>query len=279
MLKLFTFATSPYARKIQIVLDYKGVPYESCERCYSLDRKEDLREASKRAEVPVLVHPDPRAVLGAAAAAVYGEPSRRLAVLGVTGTSGKTTTVYLLEAALRAAGAVTGLVGTVEARVAGQRLPSAFTTPEAPDLQALLAMMVERGVTTVPMEVSSHALAQGRVDGTGFAVGAFTNLSQDHLDFHADMEDYFAAKALLFDGRAQVEVVCVDDAWGRRLVRPGTVTVTAAGGASRECRELWRAVDVLADSTGGLAFPALGPVSSTPLTLPTIFSVLVSGVG
>ncbi len=234
------------------------------------------RPAVAHAEVPVLVHPDPRAVLGAAAAAIYGEPSRRLAVLGVTGTSGKTTTVYLLEAALRAAGATTGLVGTVEVQVAGQRLPSAFTTPEAPDLQALLAMMVERGVSAVPMEVSSHALAQGRVDGTGFAVGAFTNLSQDHLDFHTDMEDYFAVKALLFDGRSQGEVVCVDDAWGRRLVRPGTVTVTAAGGGPHERRALWRAVDVLPDGTGGLAFRALGPSGTdvaVRLRLPGAFNV------
>ena len=95
-------------------------------------------------------------------------------------------------------------------RIAGERVPSALTTPEAPDLQALLAVMVEQGVTHVPMEVSSHALTLGRVAGIRFAVGAFTNLSQDHLDFHPDMEDYFAAKAKLFDGRSRTEVVCTD---------------------------------------------------------------------
>ena len=129
---------------------------------------------------------------------VYGDPTRRLRVLGVTGTSGKTTVAHLLEAGLAAAGRTTGLVGTVGVRVAGETLPSAFTTPEAPDLQALFAVMLEEGVTDVAMEVSSHALALGRVAGTRFAVGAFTNLSQDHLDFHADMDDYFAAKASLF---------------------------------------------------------------------------------
>ncbi len=120
----------------------------------------------------------------------------------MTGTSGKTTTAYLLEAALAAAGATTALIGTVETRMRGRHVPSAFTTPEAPDLQALLAAMVEEGVTHTAMEVSSHALVQGRVGGTTFAVGAFTNLSAEHLDFHPTMEDYFAAKARLFDGRA-----------------------------------------------------------------------------
>ena len=139
-------------------------------------------------------------MLGTAAATVYGDPTQRLRVLGVTGTSGKTTVAHLLEAGLAAAGP--------DDRARRHRrhphrrrrpLPSAFTTPEAPDLQALFAVMLEEGVTDVAMEVSSHALALGRVAGTRFAVGAFTNLSQDHLDFHADMDDYFAAKAALFD--------------------------------------------------------------------------------
>ncbi|RKT86082.1 UDP-N-acetylmuramoylalanyl-D-glutamate--2,6-diaminopimelate ligase [Saccharopolyspora antimicrobica] len=203
--------------------------------------------------VSVLVHDDPRGVLGTASALIYGDPSSKLKILGVTGTSGKTTTSYLLESALQAAGFCTGLVGTVETRIAGERLDSAFTTPEAPDLQALLAVMVEHGVTFVPMEVSSHALAMGRVSGTRFAVGAFTNLSQDHLDFHRDMEDYFQAKALLFDGRAEHEVVCVDGEWGRRLVKDGTVTVSTEGSAS------WSATDVQAFATGEQTFTAHGP--------------------
>ena len=148
---------------------------------------------------------------------VYGDPTAHLGVIGVTGTSGKTTVAHLLEAGLAAAGRTTGLLGTVGIRIDGQPLPSAFTTPEAPDLQALFAVMRENGVTDAVMEVSSHALALGRVAGTRFAVGAFTNLSQDHLDFHHDMDEYFAAKATLFDGRAEHAVVCIDDDWGARL--------------------------------------------------------------
>jgi UDP-N-acetylmuramoyl-L-alanyl-D-glutamate--2,6-diaminopimelate ligase len=204
-------------------------------------------------DVPVLVHDDPRGMLGTIAAWIYGEPSLRLSVLGVTGTSGKTTTTYMIDAGLRAAGTTTGLVGTVETRIAGERLASAFTTPEAPDLQALLAVMAERGVTHVPMEVSSHALALGRVNGTRFRVGGFTNLSRDHLDFHPDMEDYFRAKALLFDGRSTTEVVCVDGEWGRRLVTPHTVTVATEGDGD------WTASALTTSNTGEQAFVMHGP--------------------
>ncbi|HWE90318.1 MAG TPA: UDP-N-acetylmuramoyl-L-alanyl-D-glutamate--2,6-diaminopimelate ligase [Pseudonocardiaceae bacterium] len=224
-------------------------------------------------DVPVLVHDDPRAVLGLLASRVYGDPSSKLAVLGVTGTSGKTTTTYLVESGLRAAGLTTGLIGTVQTQIAGERLASAFTTPEAPDLQALLALMVEQGVTHVPMEVSSHALALGRVTGIGFAVGAFTNLSQDHLDFHADMADYFAAKAKLFDGRSAVEIVDVDGEWGRRLVCPNTVTVSTErppGAAS------WTAEDVRTADDGGQRFTAIGPDGQRipiDLRLPGAFNI------
>lgn len=207
-------------------------------------------------ETPVLLHSEPRAVLGPVSARIYGEPSTRLAVLGVTGTSGKTTTTFLLEAGLRAAGAATGLLGTVQARIGDQVLPSAFTTPEAPDLQALLGLMAERGVTHLSMEVSSHALALERVTGTRFAVGAFTNLSQDHLDFHADLEDYFAAKARLFDGRAAAEVVCVDDAWGRRLVTGATRTVSLDGS---DPAATWRATELTTAPSGSQSFRVLGP--------------------
>lgn len=187
-----------------------------------------LHRQSGVAHVPVLVAPAPRAVLGAIAAAIYHHPSADLRVVGVTGTSGKTTTSFLLEGALAAAGYTVGVIGTVGARIGGEPLPSALTTPEAPDLQALFAVMRQRGVNVVAIEVSSHALALGRVDGTRFDVGAFTNLSQDHLDFHGDMDQYFAAKKLLFDGRARAEVVVIDDEYGRRLAaeRPGAMTVT-----------------------------------------------------
>ena len=180
--------------------------------------------------VPVLVAHTPRSVLGDVASWVHGHPSQALTVLGVTGTNGKTTTAFLLEAGLRAAGHSTGLLGTVVTRIGDDEVPSARTTPEATDLHAMFAAMVERHVTAVAMEVSSHALAYGRVDGIRFDVAAFTNLSQDHLDFHADMEDYFRAKASLFTpGRCSQGVVNVDDAYGRRLLTEAAVPMVSYG--------------------------------------------------
>lgn len=211
--------------------------------------------------VPVLVHADPRAVLGDVASTVYGHPSRHLRVVGVTGTSGKTTTTYLVEAGLRAADRVAGLIGTVGIRIDGRDQPSTLTTPEAPDLQALLAVMVEQGADTVVMEVSSHALALGRVDGVRFAAGGFTNLSRDHLDFHQTMEDYFEAKARLFDPRsrthAEISVVCVDDDAGRAMATRAhrAVTVSATGRPAD-----WRAEDIRAVGGGAQEFTAVDPV-------------------
>lgn len=211
-------------------------------------------------EVPILVHPDPRSVLGEVAAEVYGRPSERLTVIGVTGTSGKTTTTYLAEAGLRAAGRVAGLIGTVGVRIAGRDLPSALTTPEAPDLQALLALMVESGVDTVVMEVSSHALTLGRVDGIVFALGGFTNLSRDHLDFHPTMQDYFEAKAGLFDpespNHARAAVVCVDDDAGVAMARRAEkVTTVSAAGAAAD----WQVRDVSAVGVGSQEFTLVDP--------------------
>ena len=235
--------------------DYAGTALAAGAAAVLTDPAGAGRPALANAPVPVLRHPNPRSVLGVLSAHIYGRPATRLAVLGITGTSGKTTTAYLLEAGLRAAGATTGLLGTVQVRIGAQQLApaSSCTTPEAPELQALLALMAERGVTHLPMEVSSHALALGRVAGTDFAVGAFTNLSHDHLDFHPDLEAYFAAKALLFDGRAAAEVVCIDDAWGRRLVTGATQTVSLHGAAT------WHAAELVAQPSGAQTFRALGP--------------------
>ncbi|HUO38784.1 MAG TPA: UDP-N-acetylmuramyl-tripeptide synthetase, partial [Mycobacterium sp.] len=210
--------------------------------------------------VPVLLHNAPRDVLGAAAARVYGDPSAKLRVVGVTGTSGKTTTGYLVEAALRAAGRRPALIGTVGIRIDGVDQPSALTTPEAPELQALLAVMADQGVDTVVMEVSSHALALGRVDGTRFALAAFTNLSRDHLDFHPTMRAYFDAKARLFRAdsplRARAAVICVDDDAGRDMAQLATqpVTVSAAGHDAA-----WRAVDISSVEGGAQRFVAVDP--------------------
>ena len=139
-------------------------------------------------EVPVVVLGDPRAALGGIAARVYGEPARDLVMIGITGTNGKTTVATMVESGLREAGRRTGMVGTVGVMVDGVRHPAARTTPEATDLHAILAVMRESGVDAVVMEVSSIAIEEGRVDGIRYDVGAFTNLTQDHLDYHGTME-------------------------------------------------------------------------------------------
>lgn len=161
--------------------------------------------------LPVLVAKDPRTLTGEVAARVWGRPSRALNLIGITGTNGKTSTAYLVEAGLAYAGRTTGIIGTVETRIAGERIESARTTPEAPELQALLAVALEKGVTDVVMEVSSHALVLGRVEGCEFQAAGFTMFGADHLDFHKDLDNYFAAKAKLFDGRAAQEVLNADD--------------------------------------------------------------------
>lgn len=185
----------------------------------------------------VLVVDDCRRWMGPVAAEIHGHPTREMTVIGVTGTSGKTTTTYMMEHALLADAAASGssggvgLIGTTGTRINGTPVPTSLTTPEAPTLQALFARMRDEGVTRVVMEISSHALVLGRVRGVDVDVAAFTNLSQDHLDFHPTMEDYFRAKAQLFTdaqdpGRRPADpVVCVDDAWGRRLA----AELTAAG--------------------------------------------------
>ncbi|MGJ7441366.1 UDP-N-acetylmuramoyl-L-alanyl-D-glutamate--2,6-diaminopimelate ligase [Aquipuribacter sp. MA13-6] len=167
---------------------------------------------------PVLLHDDPREVLGRISADVFGDPSAELALVGVTGTNGKTTVSTLLDEVLRALGVRTGLVGTIRSRIGDEALASSFTTPEAPDLQQLLRRMADAGCRAVSAEVSSHALAQHRVDGTRFALVVFTNLSRDHLDFHGTLAGYFAAKLRLFTGGfASRAVVGVDDRWGRAV--------------------------------------------------------------
>ena len=222
--------------------------------------------AAAAAGLPALVVDDPRAALGGVAAQVYGDPTARLTVLGITGTAGKTSTAYLIDSGLRATGVLPGVIGTVETRLGDERIDSVRTTPEAPDLQALYAVALERGIGTVTMEVSSHALALGRVEGTRFAVGGFTNLGVDHLDFHADLAEYFTAKAALFDGRCAHEVVNLDDPAGRKLVKPETITVSAAGDPAAT----WRAGRITSagfsqtfDITGPPgALPAGGPAGT-----------------
>ena len=169
-------------------------------------------------DLPALTADDPRAALGRLSAEVYGNAASHMLMIGVTGTNGKSTSVHLLAAGLLAAGHTVGVIGTTGVVIDNDTLPSTRTTPEATDLHALLAVMYERGISAVAMEVSSHALVLGRVDGLVFDVALFTQLTQDHLDFHGTMEDYFAAKASLFTAaRARQAIIGVDGMWGRRL--------------------------------------------------------------
>jgi UDP-N-acetylmuramoyl-L-alanyl-D-glutamate--2,6-diaminopimelate ligase len=160
-----------------------------------------------------------RRALGPVAARMHGHPSRALRVFGITGTNGKTTTTYILDAIGRASGVTTGVIGTVATRIGATAIPPGRTTPEATDLQSLLARMREAGVAMVAMEVSSHALEQHRPDGTTFASVGFTNLSHDHLDYHGTMDAYFAAKARLFDPEfTRHAAINIDDSKGVELV-------------------------------------------------------------
>lgn len=201
------------------------------------------------AEVPQVIVPDVREALALASAEWFGRPSEQLQVVGITGTNGKTTTAYLLDAILSAAGRTTGLIGTVETRVGGRRMPAARTTPESADLQRLFDEMRSEGVDSVVMEVSSHAIDLRRVDGVRFAVAAFTNLSQDHLDYHHTMEEYWGVKRRLFTaGDVVTAVVNVDDPYGATLAADIGAAWTVGRGAAASVR----ATD-----------EALGPKSST----------------
>lgn len=186
--------------------------------------------------IPQLLVPSTRAALGPLAAAVWDHPSRNFTLIGVTGTNGKTTVTHMIEAITTAAGMRTGLIGTVGARVSGGsdpdtlQIPLERTTPEASELQRLFARMSAAGSDVVVMEVSSHAMSLGRVAGTDFALGAFTNLSQDHLDFHQTMDEYFEAKASFFE-MVPAAVVQADGTWGSRLIGrlPATKAVIRVG--------------------------------------------------
>ncbi|MGW4652257.1 UDP-N-acetylmuramoyl-L-alanyl-D-glutamate--2,6-diaminopimelate ligase [Kitasatospora sp. NPDC004289] len=213
------------------------------------------REGAEQAAgcgAPLLVVESPRARMGELAAAVYGRPSEGLRMIGLTGTNGKTTTAYLVEGGLKAAGLNPGVIGTVEMRVGSERIKSERTTPESTDLHAILAVMGERGAGAVVMEVSSHALSYGRVDGVVYDVALFNNLTPEHLDFHPDMEDYYRAKAKLFQAdKARLGVANQDDAYGRRIAAEAPIPVTTFSAKGDPAAD-WRALDV-----------QLGPLGST----------------
>ncbi len=212
------------------------------------------------AGVPVLVVDDARAAVGPVAAFVFAsqpEDAARPLLLGVTGTNGKTTTTYFANALLGALGHRTGLIGTIEILAGGEAIPSRLTTPESTDVHALLALMRERGLTAASMEVSSHAIEYRRVDGVRYDVAGFTNLTQDHLDLHETMDEYFSAKAKLFTPeRAARGVVMVDDAWGRRLAEQAAIPVTTLSVAGE--RADWFLASSERDGLG-TAFELQGP--------------------
>jgi UDP-N-acetylmuramoyl-L-alanyl-D-glutamate--2,6-diaminopimelate ligase len=213
-------------------------------------------------DVPQLVVASSRRAMALAADALYGHPSADLAVVGVTGTNGKTTTVYLVHAVLEAALGSAGLLGTVESRVGGVVEPVARTTPESVDLQATLRRMAAAGDRACAMEVSSHALELDRVTGVRFAAAGFTNLTQDHLDFHPDMEAYFAAKARLF--AEAPGAINVGDPYGRRLAGMAggqVLTYARAGDADADVRP--HAVEIGAG--GAIALIATTPRGPLPL--------------
>jgi len=203
--------------------------------------------------------PDVRGAMGPISAAFYGRPADGMTVVGVTGTNGKTTTTYLLEAILREDGRIPGVIGTTGVRVDGRPEPFPRTTPEAPDLHRLVATMADEGVTAIAMEVSSHGLHQHRVDGIRYSVAVFTNLTQDHLDYHPSMREYFLAKSRLFTpAMSDRAVVNLDDRWGRDLVGSGLPTITYGLASDSDVR----ATDV-ESTVEGISFLADGvPIRS-----------------
>jgi UDP-N-acetylmuramoyl-L-alanyl-D-glutamate--2,6-diaminopimelate ligase len=203
-------------------------------------------ERELQVAVPQVAVPSARAAMAPFAAAFWGDPTAELKVVGVTGTNGKTTTAYLTREILEAAGIRTGLMGTVKQVVGGEEEPVERTTSEGIELQETFRRMLDGGDRACAMEVSSHAMALHRADAIHFDVAVFTNLTQDHLDFHADMEDYFAAKRLLFEADPGVRIVNVDDPYGRRLAEEFDCLTYSAEGADAD----YRAVGIEFDAAG-----------------------------
>jgi UDP-N-acetylmuramoyl-L-alanyl-D-glutamate--2,6-diaminopimelate ligase len=218
--------------------------------------------------VPWIRVSDTRRCLGPAAAAVFGHPTKKMVLVGITGTNGKTSLTFILEAIVKAAGGSPGVIGTITHRWGNRERQASRTTPEASDLQSMLAEMVDSGVTHVLMEVSSHGLHLGRLDGCHFDVGVFTNLTQDHLDFHGNFEDYYQAKRLLFtrllpnsSKKNRVAATNLDDAYGRRLA--GEITNLPVIGYGSASDAQVRPVEVSLASSGivGTLETCRGPVA------------------
>ena len=185
-----------------------------------------LSDKKIEASIPSFIHPKPREVVGAISAWLYGHPFESLKAVGITGTNGKTTTANLVKQIWQLNSIKSGLIGTLGVEIADEKLESARTTPEADDLQAIAAAMVEQGCKNLVMEVSSHAIDQGRIKGAKYEVVAFSNLTQDHLDYHLSMENYFQAKANLFATEyAKAAVINIDDSYGKKLSKQVKIPV------------------------------------------------------
>jgi UDP-N-acetylmuramoyl-L-alanyl-D-glutamate--2,6-diaminopimelate ligase len=213
--------------------------------------------------VPQVVVADARAAMAPLAARFFGDPTAELRVVGVTGTNGKTTTAFLIGEILEAAAVSTGLLGTVKQVVGGEEEAVERTTPEAIDLQATFRRMLDSGDRACAMEVSSHAMSLHRADAIRFEVALFTNLTQDHLDFHADMEDYFLAKRRLFEAGAGTAIVNVDDPYGRRLAEEFDCVTFSAEGVNAD----YVARDVSFDASGARFTVNRGPIGRKPTNI------------
>jgi UDP-N-acetylmuramoyl-L-alanyl-D-glutamate--2,6-diaminopimelate ligase len=216
------------------------------------------------ATTPLLIVDDSCRALALLANTFFNHPSRRLLLTGITGTNGKTTTTYLVKSILEAAGHTTGLIGTIDYRVGDKVYPAPNTTPESLELQRLLSEMVGRGASNCVMEVSSHALALRRIEGCEFAAAAFTNLTQDHLDFHESMDAYFQAKLRLFTGlsREAWAIINSDDARGVEIVRRTRARVITTGFS--ELANV-RPVGTIRHGINGLMFDAASPAGTIPV--------------
>lgn len=226
--------------------------------------------------LPLLLVEDVREVIGELSAIIYGTDEKCPELFALTGTNGKTTTTYMIRSILSALGRETGLVGTIEIAAGDTPIPSILTTPEAPQLHGLMARMGEMGVDTAAMEVSSHSLSYKRVDGLRFAVAGFTNLTQDHLDLHGSMEEYFQTKAALFDfERSERAVITIDDPWGKTMAEQATAKVWTLASESSNTDAHWRIMNVVPYGLGH-GFELHGPnneVLSLVTGLPGDFNI------
>ena len=221
------------------------------------------------ADIPVLRVNDPRLWVGVIADKFYRNPSSAINVFGITGTNGKTTTSYLLQQIWDFNNRNSGLIGTIETRIGDEIFPNKRTTPEAPELQSIFAIMRERHNLNVVMEVSSHALALNRVEGTKFSVVAFTNLSHDHLDFHKTMENYYQAKSRLFKyGFSEKAIINIDDSWGKRLFEETEIEKLSI--STHDQKANWKIID------SSLADPSSSSKSVVELTIAGPGGILLS---